>query len=168
MAVISDDIVYERQSHHGGTPTPRTYPEAATQTFVKGEIGFMSAGYLKEIAGDTPEAIIGVIAQAAHNDATAGTSSCSVFLASEGIVFEANVKASGLANYVGLNSDVGRVMGIQRDTANSKVFLNASVVGGANARVFVHGYARGSAAGDTNPRMLFEFLPTYIQNRATS
>jgi len=38
----------------------------------------------------------------------------------------------------------------------------------ANSRVFVHKVSVGSAIGDTNARVLFNFLPNFVQNLGTS
>jgi len=169
MATTANISMAQCASHYGAVPTPRTYPEGATQTFVEGEIVVMSAGYLIEIASNTPTALIGVAAEDAHNDATAGTHEVSVNLASEGTLFKANLKTTGLASYVSLAADQGRVAGILRDTTNSIVVLNAAIVGGASAIVFMHGVDTSlSAIGDTNASMIFEFLPTYVQFRSTS
>lgn len=169
MSTIANAIMEQVASHYGAVPTPRTYPEGASQTFVEGEVVVMQSGYLIEIASDTPGALIGVAAEDAHNDSTAGTHSVSVLLASEGTLFSANMKTTGLANYVSLAADQGRVMGIQRDTTNSMVFLNAATVGGSGAYVFVHGVdTSDSAIGDTNARMIFEWLAARVQFRSTS
>ncbi len=169
MATIALSAMEQVASHYGAVPTPRTYPEGATQTFVEGEVVVMSAGYLIEIASDTPAALIGVAAEDSHNDATAGTHSVSVNFASEGTLFSANMKTTALASYVSLAADQGRVMGISRDTTNSVVVLNAAIVGGTSAYVFVHGVdTSDSAIGDTNARMIFEWLAGRVQFRSTS
>lgn len=168
MATQTKEIILQVSSAYGGSNAPRTYREAASETFVKGEIVWITNGYVQEIASDTPGAILGIANQDASNDTTAGTSNVSVTLAQEGILFAANLLDASLADYVIQNKDLGRVAALQRDTTNSKVFLDASVAGGANARVFIHGLARDNAIGDTNARVLFEFLPQFVQNRSTS
>lgn len=166
MATITKAALEQVSSSYGGSNAPRTYREGASQTFVKGEIVFAKEGYIEEIAGDTPGAILGIANQDAGNT-TAGARNVSVTLAAEGIIFAGNLLTAG-SDYVITNRDLCRVAGITRVTADSKVYLNAAVTGGASARVWIHGLARGSAIGDTNARVLFEFLPTYIQHRATS
>jgi hypothetical protein len=59
-------------------------------------------------------------------------------------------------------------MAIQADTPNSKVYLNASTIAGANIRVFTHKQARGTSIGDTNGQVLFNFKPNWIQFLGTS
>lgn len=170
MATVTKSAMTQVRSLVGGTPSPLTFGEAASQTYVKGEIVFLSAGYATEIAGDTPSQILGLAGQNANNDASAGTHDTSVFLAHPSTVFEANLLASGLADYVLTAADVGKYVGIQRDTSNSKVFLNVTPPnGGANVRACIVGIdTRTSAVGDTNARVQFVFLNNFVQLNATS
>lgn len=170
MATVTKDIIRFAQSTVGGTPAPYSFGEAATQSFVKGEIVFLSGGYVTEIAGDTPAQILGVAAQAAHNDATAGTHVVSVFLAETTNIFVGNLLTTSLGDYVVTAADVGKYVGIQRDTTNSKVYLNvAPPNGGANVRaVILRIDDRTSSVGDTNARVFFKFLPNNYQLGATS
>jgi hypothetical protein len=168
MATITKDILQAVVQLTGDSPPTISGLEAASQTFVAGEIVFWNAGYITEIAGDTPTAIYGVAAEPAHNDATAGTHLVSVYLALETQLFAGNVLSTSLADRTLLQTDIGRVMGIQRDTTNSMTYLNATIVGGASGRVFTHKVARGTAIGDTNGRVLFNFLPGFTQHAATS
>lgn len=170
MATVTKDIIRQAQSTVGGTPAPYSFNEAATQTFVKGEVLFLSGGYATEIASDTPAVILGVAGQPAHNDAVAGTHVVSVFLAEATNIYVANLLATGLADYVITAADIGKYVGIQRDTANSKVYLNVTPPnGGANVRaVILRIDDRTSAFGDTNARVLFKFLPNNYQLGATS
>ena len=171
MSTIADNIVLARMTFTEGEPPIFYCPEANSQSFVKGELVFMSFGYLTEIGGDTPEQIYGVAAAAGANSATAQTDGVMtpVFLALPTTVFEANMKQGSLANHTSVASDFGTTMAIQRDTSNSKTFLNASTKnGGASVRVFVHGPGSGSVVGDVNPRALFTFLPNWVQFLGTS
>ena len=72
MATIAKQPIEAAVQGHGSNPWTLTLKEAASQTFVKGELVFISGdGYVTEIAGDTPSAIYGVAAGPAHNS-TAG------------------------------------------------------------------------------------------------
>lgn len=170
MATITKDIIRQAQSLVGGTPAPYTFKEGATQTYVKGELVFLSGGYLTEIAGDTPSQLLGVAAQPGHDDAAAGTHEGSVFLAEDSNVFSGNLLAGSLADYVIAQTDIGKYVQIQRDTTNSKVYLNVTAPnGGANVRAVVLAVdTRTSAIGDTNARVLFKFLPNFYQLGSTS
>lgn len=167
MATITKEALQQISSSYGGSNAPRTYREGASQTYVKGELVYALEGYVVELASDTPGAILG-LANTPGNNTTAGAKNTSVTLAGEGILFAGNLLTTSGADYTILNRDLCRVAGIQRVTADSKVYLNAAVTGGASARVWIHGLARDSAIGDVNARVIFEFLPTFIQHRATS
>lgn len=170
MATIPEAICRAVQTKDGSAPAILHQPEAATQTFVKGEVVFMSAGYLNEIASNTPALIYGVAADDGSNSASGGTSSapeCPVFLADDDTLFEANVKQSG-SDHVLAATDLGVPMGIYRDTGDSKIYLDADVKAGTGVRVFTHRVARGTAIGDTNGRVLFNFLPNWVQFLGTS
>lgn len=171
MATQLKEIIRAVMTLHDGPPPILNVPEGNSQTFVKGEIVDFAFGYVKEISSDTPSAIYGVAAASGSNDSTAETDNdveVPVELAMPDTLFEANMLETGLANHVLAASDLGVTMGIQRDTTNSKVFLNASVKAGSGVRVFVHRVARDSAIGDTNARVLFSFLPNFIRQLGTS
>jgi hypothetical protein len=169
MATIPDNICLAVMTLHGGPPPILYVPEAALETFVKGEYVYINgAGYAAEITGDTPPVIYGVAAEPAHNSTPAGTNNVAIFLARPDVLFELNMKQSGLADHVSVAGDFGHPMAIQRDTTNSKIFLNASTQAGANVRMFVHTIGRGSVVGDTNARVWASFLPNNVQFLATS
>jgi hypothetical protein len=112
-----------------------------------------------------------VAAGPASNDAAAQTDNdveCPVFLAQPDVLFEINMLEGSLVDHVLVASDIGTAMAIQRDTTNSKVYLNSATKAGANVRMFVHRVARGSALGDTNARVLASFLPNWVQQLGTS
>lgn len=153
---------------HGANPFTLTLKEAASQTFVKGELVEIVAGYVKEIASATTATIYGVAAEDAHNGASDGLYSVSVELAAPQQLFAANVLTTGLTDRVLLQTDLGCDMAIQLDTVNSKVYLDASTKGGANIRVRTHKQARGTDVGDTNGRALFTFKPNWVQFLGTS
>jgi len=172
MATISKQVVLAAMSLTDSPPPILHCLEANSQTFVKGEPVFRSAGYLTEIASDTPAQIYGVAAGPASNDAAAQTNNtleCPVFLAQPDVLFEINMLETGGADHVLVASDIGVAMAIQRVTADSKFYLNASIkTGGTSVRMFVHRIARGSALGDTNARVLASFLPNFVQQLGTS
>lgn len=170
MATVTRSAMLMVQSLVGGTPTPYSFPEAASQTFVKGEVGFIDAGLAKEIAGDTPSQIAGVFNQPAHNDSVDATHMVSILLAHPSTVFEANLVEVALAAHVLVQADIGKYVNLIRDTTNSKVYLSATPPnGGANVRAVIIGIdSRTSAIGDTDARVRFLFLPNWTQFAATS
>jgi hypothetical protein len=179
MAVVAKDIFLEVQERGGGTPSVVSFAEGATQTFKKGWVVILSAGFVVDPASDTPAAILGVAAEDAHNDTVAGTHTIGVYLAIPTNVFAGNVLQSSLADHVLVQGDIGTSMAIQRDTVNFRWFLNASTVGGANIRVFTYEIAQNQSAtpntasgpfgvGDTNVRLTFTFLPNWSASLGTS
>src|SRR5713101_6169042 len=169
MATIPDDICRPVLQLFEGPPPLLNLFEEALATFVNGEFVYIDgSSYIAEIVTDTPPAIYGVAAEPAHNDAVAATHQVAVFLAVPSVLFELNMKQSGLADHVIVQGDLGHTMGVQHDTTNKKWFLNASTVGGANVRMFVHSLARGSNLGDTNARVLASFAQNWVQFAVTS
>lgn len=167
MATITKERLKVVRQFHGSSPKSFELVEGASQTFVLGELVVVDAGYVIEIASDTPGVILGMAAADAGND-PAGTNRISVYTADPDNIFEGNVLGTGAADHVLLQSDLGGTMAIQRVTADSKVYLDASIKGGASTRVYVWDVAPGSAVGDTNARVLFSFLDRYAQFASTS
>ncbi len=171
---VPDDVMLASASESGATqPFTITSPEAASQAFLKGWPVQFVGGYITGIATDTPVTVLGIVEQDFHNLSAVGvygvqSQQVAVAYANAINIFSANVKTTSLADYVLLQSDLGRVMGIQRDTTNNKVFLNAAVAGGANGRVFTLRPAQNTDVGDTNGRVLFIWLPLYSQSATTS
>jgi hypothetical protein len=179
MATVADDIFLEVSKRGGGTPDVVSFVEAASQTFKKGWVVYLVAGYVTDVASDTPALILGTAAEDAHNDSVAGTHSIGVYLADDTNVFAGNCKQSSLADHVLAQSDIGVQMAIQRDSTNNRWFLNASTKGGANCRVFTYEIAQNQSStpnsasgpfgvGDTNVRLTFTFLTKFSQSDATS
>jgi hypothetical protein len=175
VASAQDQIILAVMQSTGGPQFTLEWPEAASQTFVKGElVTFDAAGYITEVTSDTYSDVYGIAEIPASNTATAGLARTLVCLALPSQIFEANMKTTALADYVATQADLGQTMAIQRDTTNSKVFLNAATKSGANVRVFVHGFGRnnpsgaGQGVGDTNARVLFSFIPKYVRGISSS
>ncbi len=179
MGTVAKDICLEVQKRGGGTPDVVSFAEGALQTFKKGWPVVLVAGYVTDVASDTPALILGVAAEDAHNDATAGTHQIGVYLALDTNIFAANVLETSLADHVLVQSDIGTQMAIQRDTTNNRLFLNASTKGGANCRVFTYEIAQNQSAspnsasgpfgvGDTNVRLTFSWLERTSQANTTS
>lgn len=169
---VAKDICEFVQSQANAPEFTVAFPEAASQTFKTGGTTVnVVAGYLTDTGSDTPGTIMGVPAEDASNSASGGTSSapyCTVNLANTTNVFAANVLASGLADYVLTQADIGVTMAIQRDTTNNRLFLNASTKAGSNCRVFTLQLAQNTDVGDTNGRVTFVFLPNFAQSLGTS
>jgi len=167
MATITKADIAPVRTLHGGPPSVQEVDEGASQTFVKGEMVNMVSGLLTELSSDTGSTIYGVAADDARNG-TAGQYKCGVYMADPNTLFEANMLTTAAADYVLTQADLGTPMAIQRVTADSRVYLNAATKAGANVRVFVHAVAKNSLVGDTNARVLFSFMPNWIQQLGTS
>lgn len=168
--VVSDDICIFVQSQANAPEFTVAFAEAATQTFDTGAttVFVNGSGLLQDTASDTPSTIMGVPAEDAHNDAVAATSLCTVNMANATNIFAANCKGTTLTDHVLTQSDIGKPMGIQRDTVNGRLFLNSSVISGSGVRVFTLGVGQNTDIGDTNGRVLFVFLPNWAQSLGTS
>lgn len=151
------------------SPFSLQFGEAASQTFKLGDPVFGSANQIAVIASATPAKILGV----AHSDATGTTNNMiSVWIANNTTIFEANLMGAAAAttDYTSLAADMLAQHDIGYDTNN----LCWVIVGGAAAtaastpRVFVWKPAGNAVVGDLNPRVLFSWIPKYVQNLITS
>lgn len=167
MATIAR-IPIEPVHWHGGEIIQLRLPEAASQTFVKGEIVYLVGGYITEIAGNTPSQIAGVAMEDAHNDTSSGTHNILISTADAHNVFVGSVTTNG-SDVVTAVTDVGGTFGIYRDTTNSKVYIDKNVTAGASVRtVVIEHYKNPDVVGDTNGRVYFRFISKYNQLGSTS
>jgi hypothetical protein len=169
MAKVADDILTWVQTSTGGQPYSQQFPEAASQTFKKGWIVDLNgAGFVIDPATDTPIRILGIAAEDAHNDTTAGTHQIDVILAHPANTFAANCKGAALADLVLTQAMIGAPLAIQRDTTNNRIFLNGSLNAGLNARAFTLAIGQNQpntpstgfgpfGVGDTNVRLIFQW-----------
>src|SRR3990167_1263936 len=114
------------QSLHGGPPLSRVYPEAALQTFKKGEAVYLDgSGDVAEYTAaidDGTQRLLGFAASDGSNDATAGDIKVEVYLGF-GNVFEANVTSAG-SDQITAKTQVGTLYPLYQDTANSRVAVD--------------------------------------------
>jgi hypothetical protein len=138
------------------------FPEAATQTFKRGEVVYLVGGKVTEIAGDSPGQILGVSADDASGTTNTSTG---VWIANDDTIFEANYSndsQSGAATNVNI---VGLRKILDRDTTNSRVYVSNS---GTTPRVTILDLSEKDEAGDTGGRVLFQFLRQFSQLFSTS
>lgn len=171
--VVADDIMIDAASETNSQPFTITLPEAASQTFLKGWPVQVINGLVTGITSDTPGNVYGVVEQDFHNLAAAGTygvagQNVATALANGTNIFAANVKQGSLADHVLVEADLGRTMGIQRDTTNNRVFLDSSITAAASVRVYTLRPAQNTDIGDTNGRVLFLWLPNFAASMGTS
>jgi hypothetical protein len=164
MATITLTRAVLAKTESGNEPMVINYPEAASQTFVKGEFVYLASGYVTE-CGDNPTTILGMAMDDAHNDSSAGTHKVGVAVFSDNTILEMNkVNASGTAQATAY-SDIGAVFGIYRDTTNNIVNAVASP---AYPRLICIGLSGSDQVGDTGGRLLLRVIGTYRQLASTS
>lgn len=149
----------------GGPPTMVCLKEGASQDAKKGEIVYISGGYIVE-CGDNPALILGILAEDCHNG-DAGANEVNVYLADNRNLFEANNCSAAATRAVNAITDVGAPRPIYRDTTNSKVQVG-SASGGANNRVLIWNNSSRDAVGDTGGRNIFMFMQNFFQLGSTS
>jgi hypothetical protein len=162
MSTIAQQAMIVAFTFSGNAPNLLSFPEASSQTFKAGEPVYLSSGYVTE-CGDDPSAILGIAADDAHNAASSGLYEVGVYLPTPDMVFEANVYGGGAITAI---TDVGRSMGLYRDTSNSKLYVDKGDT--ANHRVVVIGLSKKDAVGDTYGRYLVQFEQKYLQLQITS
>jgi len=163
MATVTLTRAVLAKTESGNEPLVINYPEAASQTFVKGEFVYLSSGYVMEI-GDNPTAILGMALDNAHNS-TAGAYKVGVAVFSDNTILEMNkVNTSGVAQATAY-SDIGKTFGIYRDTTNNMTYAaDAS----ASPRLICIGLSGSDQVGDTGGRLLLRVIGTYRQLSSTS
>jgi hypothetical protein len=94
----------------GGAAPVLAYPEAASQTFVKGDLVFISSGYLT-ICGSDPTAILGIALDDAHNT-TAGLYQINVSLITPWTLVTMSVGHATAGNDKIEAADMGTLYGV--------------------------------------------------------
>lgn len=146
------------------------FKEAATQTFEKGALVFLSAGYLQECGAD-PALIMGVASREGQNGATAGLYKNPVYLAHPSTLFLGNLD-NGSGSTTSAATDVGKMYGVAKHSSSGKWYIDSTEV--TNKRVIIWNFWDGiqdgvqAGVGDTLAQMYFQFDPTYFQGSHTS
>lgn len=155
----------------GGYSIPQeAFKEAATQTFKKGALVFLSAGYLQECGAD-PALIMGVASRDGQNGANAGDYKQSVYLAHPGTLFLGNLD-NGSGSTTSAATDVGKMYGVAKHSSSGKWYVDSTDV--TAKRVILWNFWDGAqdgltaGVGDTLAQMYFQFDPTYFQGSHTS
>jgi len=165
MATIAKRALECIGTLHGGPQVVRSYPEAASQTFTKGEAVYLDgngnvAEFTATIDNDS-QRFLGFAAEDGHNDTTAATHDCSVFLGGEsGNVFEANVTSNG-SNQVTAKTQVGNLYPLYMDTTNSLIQVDIDNTAGQIDCANVVEIA--GTVGDTNGRVRFTLCGVALQ-----
>jgi hypothetical protein len=148
----------------GGAPVAKTYPEAASQTFKKGEAVYLDgSGNVAEFTAsvDTGSVrFLGFAAEDAHNDSVAANSSVSVDIPVPGTVVELNVTSNG-SDQVTAKTQIGTRYPMYQDTTNSIIMVDIADTGG-QIDCFIVKEIVGTV-GDTNGRVRCTVDPVALQ-----
>lgn len=127
------------------------YPEAASQSFKKGEFVYLVSGKVTVITASSR------IAGMALQDASTTTDTAiAVAIAEEGVLFEANVTGAVTAI-----TNVGVTYGIS--ISSNKHYVDLSVTTLGLARLKIKAISPRDAVGDTYGRVLVEVLGSMCQ-----
>lgn len=123
-------MAYITESYAIGTLTGSAvpvlnFPEAASQTFVKGDFVYLTSGYLT-ICGTDPALILGIALEPAHNT-TAGLYNIGVALATEFTLFGLSVYHATPANNKIEAADMGKIVDILKSAAGKWTADKATV-----------------------------------------
>lgn len=141
--------------------TLREYPEAASQSFVEGDLVYLVAGLVTvcATAGD-PQDINTVVLGIAARDASGTTNtSIPVYVIRPDTIVYLNVKTDG-ADHVLLQGNFGQPYGVYKAASNVwSLNINESTLKLATAI----SVAEGSVVGDTNAIVGCKFVPQMLQ-----
>lgn len=146
------------------------FPEAASQTFKKGALVYLSAGYLNECGAD-PTLIMGIASADGQDGTNAGDESQPVFLAHPGTLFLGNLD-NGSSSAASAATDRGKMYGVAKHSSSGKWYVDSTDT--TNKRVVIWGFWDGAqdgvnvAVGDNLTPVYFQFDPTYFQGSHTS
>jgi len=167
MATIPLGAASVAKTISGNSPQTLVYPEAASQSFKKGEFVYLVSGKVTE-CGDNPTLILGMAAQDAS-----GTENTpiAVYIANTDTIFElnkvSNAGGSGTGGTAAATaySDVGTFMSIYRDTTHNWVHAGSTTGAG---RLICLDLSDKDTVGDTGGRVLCMVDGKYRQLFSTS
>lgn len=166
MATANKQPVSVAYTLHGGPPITQLYPEAASQTFVKGEAVYLDGnGRVAEYTlaiDDGTQRFLGFAAEDGHNDSVAGNSKCLVIIP-WGVVFEGNVCTAAGADQITALTQVGNAYVLYENATLNISQIDISNSGGQISAVRIVNISPRGAAGDTNGRVLFILIPAATQ-----
>lgn len=165
MATANKSAIIPIKTTHGGPPLQRTYPEAASQSFKKGELVYLDgSGNVAEFASGIDsgsQRFLGPAAEDAHNDSVAATHNVGVYCGPENI-YEGNVTATG-ADQVTAKTQVGVLYPMYPSTALSLHMVDILDPGSKIDCARITAISSRGAAGDTNGRVEFSFIDAALQ-----
>lgn len=169
MATAVKSAVIPAYTLHGGPPLQKTYPEAASQTFKKGEAVYLNgSGQVAEYTAaidDGTQRFLGFAAEDGHNSA-AGANTCAVYLGF-GTVFEANVTNAGADQITAITQVGSGPLPMYQDTTNSLIAVDIGDTSGQFDAIRILAISSKGAVGDTNGRVEFTIVPAALQVTGT-
>jgi len=164
MATIPLMRAVVANTESGSEPLVINYPEAASQTFKKGALVYLSGGYVTACATDGA-VIAGMAADDAHNASSAGLYNIGVVVFSENVILEMNKVTTAGAVSATAVTDVGKTFGLYVDSTTGYCHASAS---SASPRFICIGLSRSDNVGDSGGRLLLRVIGTYRQFASTS
>ena len=144
----------------GNTPLTRSYKEAASQTFKKGEAVYIDgSGYVAEYTAsidDGTQRMIGFAAEDAHNG-TAGQYECLVNLACDDTVFSGNIYHGTVGSAVTAQTDLTTLLPLKElpSQGTGMVAIDKENTSGQLDMARILDFDKNHAIGDTYGRVLF-------------
>jgi hypothetical protein len=157
MATIALQEAESKKTWHGGPAIVVTRPEAAGQSFKRGEFVYLSGGKVT-LAAVTQNTFLGM---ALHDASGTTDTPVQIALATADTVFSANL-TTGQTTAV---ADVGKSYGFA--IVSARWHLSNAIVG-ANARALIVDLDDRDVVGDTQGRLLFILLGKFRQIDVTS
>jgi hypothetical protein len=170
MATVALRALEQVKTIHGNSPFTGRFPEAASSTWKRGAIlEFNSSGHLVEAStpssGTNAANIVGVSAEDAHNDSTAGNSYCTVWIADDETIFCGNLVEGTNAAATAITM-IGVPMGLRKITPNWHV--DKQTGGTTLRRVIVVDLDGRDNVGDVGGRVHFLVMGPFRRLDASS
>jgi hypothetical protein len=166
MATAIKQPVSVAYTLHGGPPITVVLPEAASQTFVKGEAVYLDgSGNVAEYTtaiDDASQRFLGFAAADGQNNSTAAAVSSTVILP-WGVIFEGTVCTGAYLDQVTAKTQVGTAYVMAENATLNIVQIDIGNTGGNISAVRIVGISPKGAVGDTNGRVLFVVIPAATQ-----
>lgn len=149
----------------GGPGLIKSYPEAASQTFLKGEAVYIDGnGRVAEFTAaldDGTQRFLGFAADDGANDTIAGNSKVSVYVGPDN-EFEANITSNG-SDQITAITQVGTKYPLYQDTVNSIIMVDIADTGSQIDCIRVIKVDERKSAGETNGRVRFHLTRDALQ-----
>jgi hypothetical protein len=156
MAIVSSDYLRPARRLGLNANPVMTGPEAASQTFVKGDVLINSSGYLAQASADPVANIVGVAIEDGHNDSSAGTSDIKYTPAIPGMIFKGVVhNASSASLAVIAATDRFTRYGLARSSTANVWYIDKTESSSAKKTVTIVDF--DEAVSTTNGTVYFVF-----------